>query len=179
MSRIWLDPESLSAVPTAELGCDIRWSQVSRTRTTPEPFEAIRDEVNRFDGIVALDPRTLTLNASWASCMIDVGEPCWGNPTQLQNGLRALYEEDQIPVEVFLAWDWAAAPDGPPEPSGRAELREREIAAALADWDCRDQLDYDGVLRAIDLDLQQTFVAQHRPELETWVAYLEQQRSGS
>ena len=131
-----------------------------------------------FDGIVQLDPRTLTLDASWASCMIDAGEAGWGNPTQLQNGLRALFEEDQIPVEVFLAWDWAAAPEGPPEPSGRAELREREIALALADWDCRDQLYYDGVRRGIDLDLQQAFVAQHRHQLEAWVAYLEQLRTG-
>jgi len=169
MSLSWPDIESLAEIPTAELGCSVRWSLLT---------SSIRDEVNMFDGIVQLDPRTLTLDASWASCMIDAGEAGWGNPTQLQNGLRALFEEDQIPVEVFLAWDWAAAPEGPPEPSGRAELREREIALALADWDCRDQLYYDGVRRGIDLDLQQAFVAQHRHQLEAWVAYLEQLRTG-
>jgi len=163
-----------SDVPEKDLGCETRWWL--HQELPPTPFQGLQDEIDRFDASVEANPRTLELDALWASCMIDAGESGWSNPRQPEPVLRALFAEDQIPAEVLVAWDWAAAPEGPPEVD-RTEFREREFALALADWDCREQLDYDAALRAINLDLQQQFVNQHRTELEAWVEYAEQQRA--
>lgn len=166
-------PHLWENVPESDIGCMTRWF-IAQTEP-PIAFGALQDEIDRFESIVQADPRTLALDAEWASCMIDAGEPGWVSPLQVSAGLREMFAaQDQIPVEVLLAWDWAAAPDGPPEPVGRAAFQEREIAIAVADWDCRDQLDHDAAQRAIDLDLQQEFVDQHRNELEAWVQYVAQ-----
>ena len=161
--------------PVADLGCETRWIQ--HQVLPPTPFRALQDEIERFDSMVELDPRTLALNASWASCMIDAGGAQWGNPRNLTDHLLAEYSDGQIPVEVFLEWDWEIYPDGPP-PVDRAEFREREIALALADWDCREQLEYDAARQVITFDLQQQFVNKHRNELAAWVEYADQQRIG-
>ena len=160
-------------VPQADLGCETRW-RIDQM-VAPQPFRALHDDINRLDGIVLTDPRTLELDAAWASCMIDAGEGGWSNPRQPFDVLSPLFWQDEVPVEVLVAWDWVAQPDGPPQPD-RSQFRARELAVAVADWDCRDQVGYDEALRKIDFDLQQAFINQHQNELEAWVEYANQQR---
>jgi len=161
-------------VPEQDLGCETRWGL--HQSLPPLPFQGLQDELNRLDGVLLADPRTLELDAAWASCMIDAGEGGWSNPRQPFEVLSPLFWQDEVPVEELVAWDWAAEPDGPPQPD-RSEFRARELAVAVADWDCRDQIGYDAVIWDIDLDLQQAFVNQHRNELEAWVEYASQQRA--
>jgi len=167
--------EEWADVPEQDLGCETRWQMHSREATTPTQFAALQTEMSHVAAAVQTDPRTLDLNARWASCMIDAGEGGWSNPQHPAEVLGSAYWEDAVPAEVLVTWDWVAEPYGPPQPD-RSEFRAREIAIAVADWDCRDQIGYDAALSEIDFAHQQAFADQHRHELQAWVAYLEHQR---
>jgi len=116
------------------------------------------------------------------ACMTQAGYPGWRNPRHVD---RALFDEflgiqDADPTLDLLAeWDWEAEPDGPP-PFERdtASLREREMALALADIDCREALDFDARQREIVLVLEQEFVDRNRDELEAWASAAEALRAG-
>jgi len=54
-------------------------------------------------------------------------------------------------------------------PAGQAELAAAEVALATADWDCREESDYDAVWREVRSRLQQEYVDAHRDELDAWV----------
>ena len=59
-----------------------------------------------------------------------------------------------------------------------ARLQEWERSVAVADWDCRNELDYDARLRAIELEMQQEFVDRHWADLEAWAQHEESRRAG-
>jgi len=147
-----------------------------------EEFRAISDELTRFQDAAELDPRMIAFHSEWAACMTQAGYPGWRNPRHVD---RALFDEflgiqDADPTFDLLAeWDWEAEPDGPP-PFERdtASLREREMALALADIDCREALDFDAREREVVLVLQQEFVDRNRDELEAWASAAETLRAG-
>jgi hypothetical protein len=58
-----------------------------------------------------------------------------------------------------------------------AELREAEIATAVADFDCQDEVGFEKVRVEVTNEYQQTFVDAHRAELEAWVESAEAARS--
>jgi hypothetical protein len=55
---------------------------------------------------------------------------------------------------------------------------DREIAMAIADYDCRQSVSYEQRHNEIDFALQQAFVTQHRDELDAWVEYIASLRAG-
>ena len=160
----------LSDVPRDELGC---WMQLVAARSEPvSPFGAVHEEIARFDEMVNADPRAQALNGEWVVCMTAGGHRGPASPGQLIGGLTDEWNSrDQLAADVFVAWDWEGEPGGPPAPFDPVDFREREMALAVADWDCRAALGYDVRLRAIDIDLQQQFVELHRNELDAWIEY--------
>ena len=148
--------------------------------TNDEQFVGLRNEMNRLADVVAADPRMFELNVAWASCMADHGftarpdrDEFWF--TDVQNEWFALTGRD-----VLLTWDWEHSPEGPPEPDRSLipAFREREIAMAVADYDCLQQVSWVETQRAIDFDHQQQFVDLHRNELEAWAQQMEARREG-
>ncbi|MCL1800928.1 MAG: hypothetical protein FWG25_06155, partial [Promicromonosporaceae bacterium] len=73
------------------------------------------------------------LNTGWTACMVDSGFPGFTDPREVAS-------------ELWQEWWEFDIVDGT---SGRASREQidaftaREIAVALADWDCRDLLNYD------------------------------------
>ncbi len=84
--------------------------------------------------------------------------------------------------DLLAGWDWDANPAGPvvqqPTPESRTAFTEREIAVAVAAYDCREALDFDARFDEIDLDLQQQFVDVHRAELEAFAEHMSRDRQG-
>ena len=62
------------------------------------------------------------------------------------------------------------------DPAERAEFAEREKAIAVADWDCREALNYDSRRRKMEIALHYEFVERHRAELEAWALHMEETR---
>ncbi|MCL1801443.1 MAG: hypothetical protein FWG25_08815 [Promicromonosporaceae bacterium] len=122
-----------------------------------DEWSSFGSELERFLMSIYDDPRILALDAQWASCMIDAGQPEFSRPGffGVNLTLRDQFSSDGL---------WNAEPTDPRV----IAFGDREIAAAVADWDCREALDYETEFRAIEVDLHQQFVDRHRAELEGW-----------
>ena len=153
-------------------------------------FAALAAEADGHRDRVNTDPRVVALVGEWAACMTEAGHPGLRAPGLGDGGLTtALWDEWNLlngwgdaHAEMLAAWDWEVHPDGPewlhPSPERIAEFTEREIALAVADFDCRESLDFEARRRAVDLDLQQQFVDRHGPELEAWALHAAERRAG-
>jgi len=152
-----------------------------------DQFASLNDELNNFWQTMQSDSRIVRLNADWASCMADAGYTGWTDANELQMELHnewgVLQGWNDPEFNALLEnWDWEADPEGPamPEPSDAevAAFTEREIALAVADFHCRADIDFDGITRQVNLELQQEFVDRHGAELEAWAQYEEARRDG-
>lgn len=136
--------------------------------STGEDFQPLMDEMNKIYENLATNPAMTELDSTWSTCMADAGYPGLATPSDAQNSIydksNALYGNED--------WDWEANPDGPPAPSDEAlaEVTKLEIATAVADWHCKDDLDYTAKAQEVQFGLEQDFVDQHKAELDAWVA---------
>lgn len=143
-----------------------------------DSFSALEQEIQRFRDSAITDPRLAKLDASWSSCMADAGH----DGLTLDTSMKALLEEwqelqgqnDPEFQALQESWDWDANPDGPPAPAVDAAavkaFKAKEIAAAVAEFDCKSKVDYEASKQKVDHELQQAFVDQHKAELDAWVA---------
>ena len=144
--------ESLSPAAQAEywqtkqgICAPLAWEEVFLLPQTGE-FSGLADEVNRLTVTIDSDPRVSALNQQWATCMENEGfNDFWAPGIHLR---RQLSFENDGDLTV-----------------------ERELAIAVADWDCRESLDYDSTRWMIRNQLQYEFVDRHAAELEAWVLF--------
>jgi hypothetical protein len=143
-----------------------------------EEFADLEEEMNGIWDQLSSDPRVTELDAAWASCMADAG---YEGMTIQSDATTALYDEwsdiqgwnDPDYNEQVENWDWEAEPEGPPMPTPDADeakaFTDKEIAQAVADFTCKDKVKYDETWSAINKEIQQDFVDQHKAELDAWV----------
>jgi len=152
-----------------------------------DQFRGISEEVNNFWMTVESDPRWSQLNQAWATCFANSGYPGHASPSEASNSMQAEWSQVQawdLQGEIFGNWDWDAYPDGPapqdlpqPDPQEVAAFTEREIAMAVASYNCQQEVNFNQMQNQIQNDLQAQFVEQHRDELEAWAAYEEARRA--
>ncbi|HEY0187643.1 MAG TPA: hypothetical protein VGC67_09165 [Cellulomonas sp.] len=135
---------------------------------------------------VAASAEIVALNGEWSGCMAEAG---FADLTTVDDAQQELYTgwstvqgwSDPEYTALAESWDWGARPDGPPAPepdaAAVADFTAKEIAQAVADLGCQDQIDYSSRALAIDHADQQEFVDQHRDELEAWVEAAAEARS--
>ena len=176
-SADWVELPDYQAL---ELGCEnfVTW-QVAQTDSARFPdddgFSGIRNAVfEGFGTLTEADQRVQQLTSDWATCMAVAGFPAWANPWEASQAIaeEVWSGEPTFDPSVFANWDWDNNPGGPPR-LDRSEMRAREIAVAVASWDCRDQLGFDAAVREVNLDLQQQFVVRHWLALEDWARAVE------
>ena len=147
-----------------------------------DEFGWLADEMNRVWEAADADPRMTRLQSDWASCMADAGHGEFPDQNTMHN---ALWEEWQVvqgqDPSIWEGWDWEAFPDGPtfpePDPAEVEAFTAREIAVAVADFDCRDELNFDAVQVEVHHDHQQQFVDRHGDALEQWASREEARRA--
>jgi hypothetical protein len=136
-----------------------------------EAYQALMEEMNgMWEGIMS-DPRLTELNGNWASCMADAGYPGFtivdDAPNSIYDQLNAIWENAYVDISPDAAEsEWQAVQDG--IDARIAEITPVEIETAVADFDCRDEIKYDAVYRAVNADHQQRFYDAHKDELEAW-----------
>lgn len=142
-----------------------------------DEFSAVQAELDRYYETVEADPRIAELESAWSSCMADEGYDALTSMGTSQDGLYTEWNtlqgwDDPEYLALSETWDWEAEPDGPPAPEADeaavAAFTEKEIAQAVADLRCQDEVDYMAERMTIDHELQQEFVDQHGAELEAW-----------
>ena len=166
-------------------GCQGQAQGARWHRQTPDEFLALEEEMNNIWMNMMSDPRIVALQTGWTTCMATAGHPGFTTQDEFHNTLWEEWAELQgwnAMNDVWATWDWEANPDGPtmpePDPAAVAAFTEREIALAVADWDCRDSLRFNAVQQEVNLELQQQFVDRHRAELEAWAQFEEARRNG-
>ena len=134
------------------IGCD-QWAslQVSQdtTPTAPnfvnsEQFRPILEAQWQLQDQAQEDP---DLNREWANCMADAGHP---EQTSARWAAELFFQE----LNQRGQWDLSS-----PE---FLEIREREIDTALADFDCREQINFLARANKINYELEAQFVADNR-----------------
>ena len=171
----------------SQAGCSGRVQQVLRP-ATPDQFQALQDEMWQLGDQISSDPRIIALNSEWTACMAVAGEPGYSTIDaiypQLMDDWSIVQRFDEL-NEIYANWNWDQYPDGPdpadlpqPDPALVAAFTDREIAVAVASYDCRREVDWEHRYQDIVFDVQQQFVDQHRSELEAWAAYMAEARQG-
>lgn len=145
-----------------------------------DPFAELMDEMNRMYEDIQSDDRILETESEWASCMADAGHP---NLAKVGDAEQTIYEQ------VDPIWNDAYS-DMPPDATEEdyraveesiqerlAEITPEEIALAVDDFTCREDVGYDDAYTEVNLDMQQQFYDTHKAELEEWIAFQQEQMS--
>jgi hypothetical protein len=128
-------------------------------------FEAI-DEL--YTGMTSW-PGMAELDAEWAACMEAAGHGGHATQTDAQN---SVYDElNRIYEDVAVSED--GMPTGEPDQAALDALGEREVELALADLDCREEVDYRDRSTEITREVEEQFIDDHRAELDALVAAAE------
>ncbi|ACQ81206.1 hypothetical protein Bcav_2961 [Beutenbergia cavernae DSM 12333] len=120
-------------------------------------FEELFEEMNGLWEDAMSDPRIAELDAEWASCMADAGYADFATSQEAQ---------DSIMNAQNALWESGEEPDD----EAMAELRQQEIDTALADFRCKQDVDYEQTQLEIQFELEREFVEEHQTELDALVA---------
>lgn len=103
----------------------------------------------------------LAANADWSNCMADSGYPGFDNRIDANN---------QIGEELFtyrIAERRIGFPQATPQTSPElADLQQREIELALADLNCRTEVNFQARLDASRIEIETQFVNDHQTALK-------------
>ncbi len=120
-------------------------------------------ESSEIEGRFEADQRVLDIDAQWSECMTDRGFESLENPW-------AAYS---LAAKPWEAWKSAHRSDDGTLPTTDPEiarLQTAEIAIAVADFECRSEVDYTARRQAILFAYEQQFVDAHAKD----IVYLEQ-----
>lgn len=134
-----------------------------------EEFAALSESINDFYNTSQDGPEFTELNAAWAACMDEAGQP----------GFTAQIDAQQsINDEYNAMWENVTEGPGPtPDSPEMVELADQEIELALVDLDCREKVDFADKRDAAQFAAEEKFVADHKAELDALKAAAEQARS--
>ena len=121
---------------------------------------AVADEAGEFLGRFSEDGAFDELDNEWSACMHESGFE-HESPTAASNAFS----------DEFVAM----LDDHSLENDDVAGLAEREIAVAVASWDCKAETDYEARFRVIRDQVQQAWIDEHRAELDEWLAAMAEQ----
>lgn len=135
-----------------------------------DSFTALQEEMSAMWETIATDPRVTGLDAEWASCMADAG----------YDGLAAVGDaENQFYEQVNAVYEdaYENTDDSTDYEALDAEVQEQlsaltdeEIATAVADFTCREEVRYTEIQQEVNIEYQEEFVAAHKAELDAWAA---------
>lgn len=129
-------------------------------------FDDVMEAMTALYEDVQTSPEMADLNAEWAACMDEAGQPGFVAQPDAQNSiydaLNEFWEEnsEQGPAEADLD-----------------ALQKTEIEVALADLDCREKTDYRAASQKVQFAAEEQFIEDHKAELDAMKAAAEQARS--
>lgn len=139
-----------------------------------DPFLELQEDMNRMWESMQNDERITAANAAWADCMADAGEPGYAKVGEAEEQFWTRTDEIRNEVWEGLGPEagedaWMAAEE---EIQRRlAELSEEEIALAVTDFTCRDDVGFTEAQTEVNLEYQQEFYDANKAELERWAEY--------
>ena len=120
-------------------------------------FKDLTDAMNELWQDAQTDERTTQAYAKWAECMADAGYD-FANPQEAQDSIYDLTNE--IPYDEET---------GTQDEAALAEIREQEIATAVADRTCQDSTGSGRAALEAQFAIEQDFIDAHKDELDAMV----------
>lgn len=119
-------------------------------------LKEVRDAALDFLAYLPTSSAFDELKAEWSACLRDAG----------------LVEQSPFAAQMRISDESNAAWVGGEQPGAalRSERAAEEIAIAVADLDCREELDYDARHLAISHELQADYVRDHQADLDAVAA---------
>lgn len=160
----------------ADRGCMGRaLDQVNEPDATPPEFSEVLDAVNDVGQLVEEDPRVADATREWSGCMAEAGYPGLTVIIDAENLVNDLVNDFIRANFTGMDPDYEAVKADAPEEL--AALQAKEIAVAVADAECREDVDYNLTYREVNTEYQQTVVDMYRDELEAWVEVTRERRA--
>ncbi|TFD61593.1 hypothetical protein E3T39_06005 [Cryobacterium suzukii] len=128
-----------------------------------EDHAAVYDAMSLMYEDLQASPAIVKLDAEWASCMADAGYATFAKKADAQESImdaqNALYEDQSgtAPDETILA-----------------DLREKELVLAMADFTCAEDVNYTEATTKVQFELEEQFITDHKSELDALIADSEQ-----
>lgn len=142
-----------------------------------EQFRSLVNGMKSIYGETQRDERTIALNEEWVACLTEAGFAGIANRSTAQAGF--MQELAQLQQEFATAHPPVRGQEVPEFSTDSPEAQEaqaREIAQAVADWDCREKLNFDSEMLRTQFEHEEQFIAEHTTELEAFRDALAQWR---
>lgn len=164
-----------------EAGCQ-GWAQHEIEGDDPtqaEEFSELRKKIEELYSTAQESPELADLNAEWASCMADKGEP--GFTKQMDAGQSIMDEQNKIYEQAFGDGSQPVDTESPDfeDPNESPEMKaltEREIELALVDLECREKTSFTKKSLEIQFAVEEKFIAANKADLEAFKAAAEQSK---
>lgn len=160
------DPQSM--------GCNgVAYDEIYRGSAVAEQFTELNAAINQMWTDVEEDPRIGEALTGWGSCMATAGYPDLSQLIDAENLVNELWNRFNAAngnrIDPSLGeTDYDAVKASIPEEL--AELQAKEIAVAVADVTCRDEVRYTRIRRDVENEYEQAIVDTYRADLEAWAA---------
>jgi hypothetical protein len=165
--------EEMAAMEDGEGGFEYNWETAGcqgaaqheingEDVTQSDKYKPLMDELNTVWEKVQKDPKITKLDAGWSACMADAG---FSDLKKKEDAMTLVNEASNAYYETLT---------DAPDDAKLAELRENEIAVALADFKCGEKLDYQDTMLAVQFDVERQFIDDHKSELDAMIADVEQ-----
>ncbi len=142
-------------------GCEGRVGHevTSEQNVTAVTDPALQVELDTMWATIGEHPRQVELDSYWAQCRAESGNPGFTVPLDAENSILE-----------------AQAALNPDDADAVADLTAREIALAVADYTCREDVSYADTQRQISIDVQQEFYDAHQTEVDGWLQAVQEAR---
>jgi hypothetical protein len=137
--------------------------EINGDQPSQEEHAALYEAMNALYETSQSSPTLVKLDSEWAACMADAGYASFTKKADAQESIstaqNALYENQtgSGPDEAVLA-----------------EMREKELALAMVDFTCTEEVDYTDASMKVQFDLEEQFIIDHKSELDALIADSEQ-----
>lgn len=135
-------------------------------RFTPAALKVVREGTLPLRERADSDPRVVEADEAWASCMVEAGYEGLSRPQDADEQAFELYH----PVDDRAA-EMESAEDGPSLTEEQlAAARRTEIATALADLDCQEDVDHRNITTEVLHELESAWVEDNSAVLDEVIA---------
>lgn len=146
------------------------WAQNEMSQEDPtqsDEFAPLMEAMDEFWTGLPTRPEFVELDAEWSTCMDEAGFPGFAAQTDAQESI----------IEEQNAY-WESNPEAPGmDDADMKALQEKEIELALADLDCREEVDYRDRYRTVQFAAEEEFIDDHKADLDALKAAAAQRAS--
>jgi hypothetical protein len=143
----------------------------------------LRLQIDMLRATLADDPAMAQVRAAWVACMDAAGHPGYAGVdepvAELLRRSEEIWTEASAGVQLDLSTDDYLTDPAYLEQQAQvtarnAEMAPLEVELAVADVTCRAEAGYEDREAQVWLDVQEEFYAEHRADLDAWVAAFEE-----